>query len=492
MSRKPRNQVAGHYTLVIQPKSRARWRDPQTPEFEPNWIARFGLPKATREEERKTRPETTMVPICEDCLSDRARNRELNVKCGASKDITKVTCRAAATLWADARLQALTSLAFQGRLQAELDRAKNPTRPAVRVVMETALQLFLANSDLRDKQKVVTNLQRLCLQWHGKPSTAVHVDEFDEDGLHRWVRMSQTVGNMFRKVARQRVSEEDWAKVRAMATLPPIDERRPAKHNKTIKTMIANLSQVFGENRKRYLREIQGHLPPLESMKWMISHGLTLPTVDNRIEFTKDHLDALDKHLPELKTENPHAWLMIQLSFVSGWRSGAEVMAIKPHWFIKYEKDATSPDGQFIAAGTLCMERRQRPEEGYELKTDNQTVSHVPIPAEVAALMETLPADQPLFGPNVEATYRRCNQWLVEKGCVDPEWNDRLYALRKLNATSRARLSGTAKAAEALNHDKDSKVTTKNYIAPSVVVYEPLTMDMARAGLQSKDYKPWR
>ena len=54
------------------------------------------------------------------------------------------------------------------------------------------------------------------------------------------------------------------------------------------------------------------------------------------------------------------------------------------------------------------------------------------------------------------------------------------------------RLSGTAKAAEALNHDKDSKVTTKNYIAPSVVVYEPLTMDMARAGLQSKDYKPWR
>lgn len=61
-----------------------------------------------------------------------------------------------------------------------------------------------------------------------------------------------------------------------------------------------------------------------------------------------------------------------------------------------------------------------------------------------------------------------------------------------MNATSRARLSGTAKAAEALNHDPDSKVTTKNYIAPSVVVYEPLTMDMARAGLQSKDYQPWR
>jgi len=420
-------------------------------------------------------------------------------------------------LWAEKRLEELTSLAFQGllhptlktkasplnpiieelrlsniALRAELDRAKNPTQPTERVVVEDALQLYLVNSDSRDKNKVVTNLRRLCLQWHGRPSTAVHVEEFTEDGLHRWVRMSQTIGNLYRKHAKQRIGEESWAKVRAMPTLPPIDERRPAKHNKTIKTMIANLSQLFGPNRKRFLREIHANLPSLVSMSWLHDHGLTLPTVDNRIEFTKAHLDALDEHLPTLKVENPHAWLMIQLSFVSGWRSGAEVMAIKPHWFIKYDQDATSPDGQFIAAGTLCMERRQRPEEGYELKTDNQTVSHVPIPAEVAALMETLPADMPLWGPNVEATYRRCNQWLVEKGCVDAEWNDRLYALRKLNATSRARLSGTAKAAEALNHDKDSKVTSKSYIAPGVVVYEPLTMDMARAGLQTKDYKPWR
>jgi hypothetical protein len=420
-----------------------------------------------------------MVPICEDCLADRAQGRPLNLKCGAGKDPARVTCRGAATMWAEARLQSLTALAFQGRLQAELDRASHPTRPVVRVLVEDALKLYTANADGKDKKKVVSNLRLLCKQWFGRTADAVYVDEFNEDGLHRWIRMTQTVGGK-RKNRKERVSDEAWAKVRAMTQLPPINERTPATHNRTINTMIANLSQVFGENRRRYLREVQAHLPPLESLRWLTHHGIKLPLTDNRIEFTDDHLAAFQKHLPELRLENPAAWLMIQLSFLSGWRSGAEVKMIQRHWFVKYSD------------GTMCLERRHRPEEGYYLKTENQTISHVALPQEVAEYLESLPRSAPLFGHNPDATYRRCNDWLTEKGCIDPEWNDRLYALRKLNATSRARLQGNAAAAEALNHEPGSKVTSKSYVTPGIVRYEPLTMDMARAGQQAKDYVPWK
>lgn len=452
--------VSGGYKLHIQPRAISRRKDPLVPEFEPNWIARIRLPG------RDVRPESTKILVCEDCMADKVRGKTPRESC---------PCKADADLWAYARLSSLSRLHADQRLQEELDRTKPKAK--LRVRMDRVLAIYDASCDLRDKAKTLSGVRRLCSQWFGRSAAEVWADEWEEEGMRRWVRMSQEVGRRWLR-DNARAPEEAWPTVRALSSLPPIDERRPESWNRTIKSGLAQLSQVLGEDgRKRYLRELAAELPPL--MPWLIKHGLQLPTRDNRVDFTSEQIDALERELPQLRTENIHAWLMVQLAFLSGWRSGAEIKAVQRHWFMRY------PDG------SLRLERRQRPEDGYELKTSSETVTHVPVPAEVADYITALAPDAPLFG-NADATYRRCNDWLVEKGVVPAEWEHRLYALRKLNATARARISGTAAAGAALGHDVNSPVTAQSYIAPGIVQVPALTMEMARAGVQERNYEPLR
>lgn len=519
-------QATSQVSLVLQVRPRKRWANAEVPEYDPNWIAEFRFPG------KKPIRESTHLRVCEDCLSDRRRNKDLDETCGcriearrAAEDRFKslqagwLTDKMEVQQWsrkyAEFSVGAVVNLfretltrtrkpatdsdllpfleradASLSELLAQWKAEKLPvglTRLALRKVRELYSRCSLASRD--------DNLDALDLFYESVSGRKVDdgfVDELDANWTRRFAALYQEYGRRGWAV-RGKAPKDAWAQLRALQPQPAIDWETPASWNTTIKSVLSRVKAIFGgDSLEKYIHELANQMPDMRGFR---ECSLSLPMPDNRDAMTLEQFNKLTKALPALRETDERKWLLINLAMIAPLRS-IELLAVQTHWL--------EVDGDDV-----LLVVKQRREEGFRLKDrDSKSEREIVLPAEVVETIQRLaPNGGSIYGVGapmkyhekprkwkpvneLDKLYRRTNEWLREGGYVSDDSDQVLYVIgRKTGATVRARLHGEETAGLALGHAKGSSVTRERYIDGRVRL-ETVSTDAARSVL-NKPRMPW-
>lgn len=512
-------------SLVLQVRPRKRWAS-DVPEYDPNWIAEFRFPG------KMPIRESTHMRVCEDCLEDRRRSKDLDETCG---------CRIEARRTADERFKSLQAGWLTDKMEVQqwsrrhaefsvgavvnlfretLVRARKPTTDAdLLPFLDRAdealsdlladwkaekLPVGLARLSLRTVREHYTrcslesrddNLSALDLFYEsvsGRSADDGFADELDANWTRRFAALYQAYGRKGWAV-RGKAPKDAWAQLRALQPQPAIDWETPASWNTTILSVISRVKSIFSlKSQERYIHEIANQLPDMKSFR---ECSLALPTPDNRDAMTLEKFDELVKALPALRETNERMWLLIMMAMIAPLRS-IELLAVQTHWL--------EVDGEDV-----LLIVKQRREEGFRLKDrDSKSEREIVLPAEVVETIQRLaPNGGSIYGVgtplkyddtkrkwktvwDLDKLYRATNTWLREGGFVSADSDQVLYVIgRKTGATVRARLHGEDTAGLALGHARGSSVTRERYIEGRVRL-ESVSTDQARDVLR-RSRKPW-
>ena len=519
-------QATSQVSLVLQVRPRKRWANAEVPEYDPNWIAEFRFPG------KKPIRESTHLRVCEDCLSDRRRNKDLDETCGcriearrAAEDRFKslqagwLTDKMEVQQWsrkyAEFSVGAVVNLfretltrtrkpatdsdllpfleradASLSELLAQWKAEKLPvglTRLALRKVRELYSRCSLASRD--------DNLDALDLFYESVSGRKVDdgfVDELDANWTRRFAALYQEYGRRGWAV-RGKAPKDAWAQLRALQPQPAIDWETPASWNTTIKSVLSRVKAIFGgDSLEKYIHELANQMPDMRGFR---ECSLSLPMPDNRDAMTLEQFNKLTKALPALRETDERKWLIINLAMIAPLRS-IELLAVQTHWL--------EVDGDDV-----LLIVKQRREEGFRLKDrDSKSEREIVLPADMVETIRRLaPNGGSIYGVGapmkyhekprkwkpvneLDKLYRRTNEWLREGGYVSDDSDQVLYVIgRKTGATVRARLHGEETAGLALGHAKGSSVTRERYIDGRVRL-ETVSTDAARSVL-NKPRMPW-
>ncbi|HEY1084929.1 MAG TPA: hypothetical protein VGE29_21875 [Prosthecobacter sp.] len=106
---------AGSFSYFRQPKSKARWKSPAIPEFEPSWLVVLYMPGMSSD-----RGMRRHLPLCEDCKASPGN---------PSKERPNCACIKAVERWAKEELTTRTVLLQKGKLK-ELQEMREPEKYA--------------------------------------------------------------------------------------------------------------------------------------------------------------------------------------------------------------------------------------------------------------------------------------------------------------------------------------------------------------------------
>lgn len=191
----------------------------------------------------------------------------------------------------------------------------------------------------------------------------------------------------------------------------------------------------------------------IRRVKWLPVIPSKLPTL------TEMARAALMDALPALKLSDRPMWRAVMIARFAGLRS-IEISAARKSWLVKN------------AAGALCFEVRDRPEQGWWHKTGEDYRAPVLSPELEEDLLALPDDDKPLIPITGSRDYffvRKCNIWLRQ---FIPRPNKGMHRLRALyaealkDATANAVLAqqaGIEAAQKALGHTT-SKMTTGHYL----------------------------
>lgn len=523
MPREAKSQVG----LVLQVRPRSRWTAPDVPEFDPNWIAEFRFPG------RAPKRESTHLPVCEDCITDRSKGLSLNDRCGCRRDARRIaetrflalqagwltdkmevqewsrkhaefSVGAVVTLFQET-LQRTRQPAAEADIQPFLQRAdealsellnlwKAQKLPAgfTRLSLRTVRQTY-ERSSLASREENLTSLKLFYESVSGKALDDGFADELDANWTRRFAVLYQEYGRRGWSV-RGNAPKDAWAQLRAMQPPPPIDWETPASWNTTIKSTLARVKAIFGgDSMEKYLHELTDQMPDMRGFR---ECSLSLPTPDNRDAMTLNQHDAMMAALPALLRTQPDVWVLIRLAMLAPLRS-IELLAAQVHWIEQDER------------GQALLVVQHRPAEGFLLKDrKSRSVREIPLPSDMLEVISRLaPAGGSIYGvaaplrydetkkswsmvSEIDALYRRANLWVREGGYVSEESGQVLYVLgRKTGATVRARLHGADASRVALGHAKGSTVAEECYIEGRVRL-DTVSTEETRSVL-NKPRVPW-
>jgi integrase len=379
---------------------RARWTDPEVPEYDPHWIVRFSVM-------RRRWMETGPVPI--------------------TMGIRPVRD------WVKERIRTEAALITEGKLE-ELRRLRAPRRE---VMLAELLRVY--EEAVQGQPERVRDGARLAAIWTevtGLPVSQIPVTDklWSAEMLDRWVRMRQ---EHFRRgwTATKRPPENAWELLRAelaAGRLPGIDTSTPMACNTTIRNYLKAGRTVFSHGR-RFVRGLV--LPELrEFLEYR--HGLALPSGHREIE--PEVVERIWDDLPGLRVRCERAWAFFQvLAF-----TGARPVSVKR---------MTVADLSWEADGWVRV-RLPGTKGGDEVDAM--------LPPEVGEVLRRYAGPDGLLGGYLDRVhYKTLNPWLRARGVTDQH---AVYLLRHRRGQQVRDGFGVEAAAESLGH-KDTKMVKSIY-----------------------------
>jgi hypothetical protein len=438
----------GSYSIVRQPKARARWKTEQ-PEFEPCWVVRFRLPG------KPVRVESSRLGICDLCLAEAGNPVSSRERC---------RCISPVRQWADAKLRAMGRLWHEGRIE-ELEKL-TARRDVVTIgkLADTFASNIPKGGFQVDYLSTLWVVLREALGLEEAAARKLPVTVLTLQLAVDWMTI-----RWHRNAEREQPEAErrSWDQLRAalkagQLSAPPRNVASPG--NYTINGMLTRVRSLIGDTaRTHYLRGLD-----LPALSFSQSKGLIAARGQHR---------ALDGSIVEeiyaaaneaLAAGDRDFWVAVQLTSRCGLRP-IEVLAARTNWISRRE------DGEYV----LTVQNRQA--EGFMQKARARAVSaQYIVPAEVAEILLQAGENELVFAPRRTACARgklmrraysaRLRKWI-------PDGRDTWYAFRKLYVSLLYAAHGKEAARHGARH-ASSDVTEAHYAVP--LTHVPAVDPMAR------------
>lgn len=450
----------GSYSLKRQLKPRAPhfnkegkmirrgWNDPAVPEYCPNWMVTFTLPKS------KPIPVTAkLYPICAGCMAEPENPAKARPDCSCVKAVRR---------WANEWLETQTVLMQRG----EVKKLQELRAPAKTVTLQTWIKEYLVRGPA-DRQKRVNALESIVEESTGLPLSSATWDTLTRDMVISWAEMRQEAGRRgwLGRDFRKNMPKDAWQQLRALRDstdperrLPPLDTQTAAEWNTSILSYLVKAKTIVNEEvRKFAMRSLNA--PEVMDFR---NAKLPLPTTKGHKEVKPNQLLALLTAADELRERDPQRWVINQMLMRLACRP-EEVMAARPSWLEEVGKRTVI---------RIC----NRKDEGFKLKAGAKGVERViALPEDLLAAMMQVKNDTSLIGAKhpTEAynlVMRDHSGWIREVMGLDGHATN--YILRHLGAAERMTSEDAGAAAALLGHTTD-KLILSTY-GKSYAVLEPL------------------
>jgi integrase len=382
-------------------KSKGRWKNPDVPEYEPNWLVRFNvLGKSWLE-------TADGIPVAMGLKPVKA--------------------------WAKERILTEAALIMQGKL----DKLRALREPSKAVMLDELLKVY--NGHVQGQDERLRDGLRLAAIWTetlGLPTSQIPVTDavWCPANIESWMRMRQ---EHYRRgwTATRKPPVDAWDQLRrelAAGTLRGIDMSTPMACNTTIRNYLKAGRTVFAHGR-RFVRGLE--LPELRDFM-TYKHGLTLPS--GHREISQEVVDAIWEELPNLRLRCERAWLLFQILA----HSAARPVTIKR---MTVEDVTWSADGWC----TLSLPA-----------TKGGDAVDVTLPPEIASPLKQHATREGLLGGYLDRVhYKTLNPWLRRRGVEDEH---AAYLLRHRRLQQERDHAGVA-AAAGLGGHKDEKMVRSIY-----------------------------
>lgn len=490
------NQI-GAFNIFRQAKPKKRWKDPNRPEYDPNWVVEFRLPG------EPPKRESSRLPLCDKCLAEEKNPVETRADCRIANCLTD------ARRWAEARLAELGGQWKQGRIEPK--RAVRSSR----LMLVEVLTLYRAKGP-EDKEEGARLFEQVITRTTGRPIETVAVDELIPAWWRDWARMYQEYARRG-WTAKGKAPKDAWAQLRAsLPSLPVLDYDTPSTANTTIRSVMAKVKSVVGpESRSRYLVDLEGRWPLASLEEWRKTK-ISVLTPDTTFQIAPEVYAKMHKDHPKEKARDLQLWLFLAILWQTGLRPG-ELVAATTDWLEVADIPATDKDGKPLPPTRqvyLVVKNRQG---SFKLKSRRSKQECVwPLSPEVVEVIEKLAisggsvlglsagVDEPEEGTDRRSRrasrapedrlriaqdnlLRRASSWLRKCGVTGSHTN---YNFRKLVGTVKAAKEGAGAVAVALGHT--SEATGQRYYAGKSVPISPLSaVDLSTDRVVGTTRSPW-
>jgi len=399
-----RNELVCRYgkaRFYEKPKAQSRWKDPNVPEFMPNWLVRFHVGGETWEESAGA-----MYPVL------------------AGLSAVKV--------WAETVMRTRWEAAHAGKL-AELEAV---LKPAPKVSLARLLTVYLQHvpPGKPDYAKNAARLRMIIEEVSGLQADEIEVNDrwFSAVRLREWVRLRQ---EHFRRgwTVRGAAPADAWERLRTelrAGKLPGIDKSEVMECNTTILSYLRCGKAVFA-NHGEYLPGLV-----LPELREFLGFSVDVVAPEGHREIPAEVLRKLPQALAELRVVSPKVWAFNALEL---W-TGARPVTIR-----RLGRDALTvhADGSGVVA--LPTTKGGKPVLW-------------PLPADVVAGLLEVATPESLIGPDAEGTYRAHNLWLTKLGV---EGTQKSYLFRHARLQQLRDHGGLEMAAAGGGHTTTAMVERK-------------------------------
>lgn len=409
----------GKARFYKHPKSRARWVNPDVPEYDPNWWVRFHCGGETWQQSAGA-----LYPVADGL--------------------------AAVKVWAET--------VMRGRLEAmrrgQLEDLEAVIRPPKALFLSELLAVFAANLPRDNRADYVAYgqcLERIWTEVTGKTADQIEVSgkTWTKERLNLWVRMRQE--HFIRGWSVRGAEPADaWAQLRA-AKLPGIEHSKAMACNTTILSMLRKAKAVFARDGERLpgvalpvLREFLGYQPKIAAVK---GHRAFPAAVMARIV----------RNLPRVRRAAPKVWAFVQLM---AWAANRPVQV----------RRMTGAD---LVGNVLHVPAAKQGESSRVVIGD----------VEVIAVLRSLATDSSLLGARseheAEEIYRRMNRWLRRCGV---EGTLVSYLFRHMRLQHARVIGGKAAVAELGGHTTEQMAGRYTAPTNIIEMPSPWAVAMQAAG----------
>ncbi len=372
-------------------KAKGRWKLPDVPEYDPNWLVRFNvLGKSWLE-------TADGIPLAMGLRPVRA--------------------------WAKERILTEAALIMEGKLET-LRQLRAPQKV---VMLDEVLRVHDEHSkNLDERRRYGARLTAIATEMTGLPVEAIPVTDavFSNTALVGWMRMRQEHSRRG-YTATKKPPADAWVKLRAdlaAGLLPGLDMHEALPCNTTIRNYLKDARNVFAYGR-RFLPGL--NLPDLKDLM-NFKHGLNLPS--GHREIPEEVVEKVWTELPALRVRCERAWLFFQILAWTGARPEQIKGMTAAH--VSWE-----PDGYALLMIPAAK--------------GGDAVNAL-LPAEFAEVLRKYMGPDGLLGGYLDRVhYKTMNPWLRERGMKDTHV---AYLLRHRRLQMVRDQFGEEKAATAGGH----------------------------------------
>lgn len=426
---------AGSFSYFRQPKSKARWKSPAIPEFEPSWLVVLYMPGMPPD-----RGMRRHLPLCDDCKA-----------CPGNpvKDRPNCACIKAVERWGKEELTTRTVLLQKGKLK-ELQEMREPEKYA------TPAKVLMTYKDRgpKDAKARVNSLRCIFEQATGKDIKDLRWSDLTDDLVLGWAEMRQEAGrrDWLGPQGQRKLPENGWQllrELRDVGNLPALDRSTPLACNTSIRSYLTQAKTIFGqESRQHILRGLR--VPELEKF---LSVVVPVETPKGHKSIATDRWAAMIEEADVLKEDDLPAWVVHELLLRLSCRP-VEVVAARPSWLEESEHEGRK---------RWLIRIINRPDEGFTLKAGSGAVERaIWLTDALVAAIRQIQNDSSLIGAK-HATdalkiLGRHSKWMrkyVPKGSSQTN-----YLLRHSGAAERMTSGDSTKAAALLGHKTTAMAET--------------------------------